>query len=102
LRAVFRDERGADLAAELGSDRDRLEIRARRRKAPRRGDGLVDRRVQTPCALVDQRRQRAEIGVEELGELTPLLDHRHELVLAADRSEDARGPRAAALAAAPA
>src|SRR5213596_1836540 len=47
------DERGADLAPELGADRDRLQVRARRREAPGRGHGLVDRRVQ-PAVLGDQ------------------------------------------------
>ena len=46
LRALLGDERRADLAAELGADRDRLEVRARRREPAGRGDGLVDRRVQ--------------------------------------------------------
>ena len=40
------DERGADLAAELGADRDRLQVRVRRREPARRGDRLVEVRVQ--------------------------------------------------------
>ena len=66
----------ADLAAELGADRDRLQVRVGRREPARRGDGLVERRVQPAVALRDQRRQRAEVGVQELRELAPLLDHR--------------------------
>ena len=54
----LRDERGADLAPELGADRDRLQVRVRRREAPGRGDVLVDRRVQAPV-LADQRRAAA-------------------------------------------
>ena len=73
LRAVGRerlvprlgDERGADLAAELGADRDRLQVRVRRRQATGRGHGLVDRRVQAPV-LGDQARERAEVRVQEL------------------------------------
>ena len=91
------DERGADLAAELGADRDRLQVRVRRREAAGRGDGLVDRRVQAPV-LGDQARQRAEVRVQELRVLAPLLDHADDLVLAADRAQDARVGRVAGLA----
>jgi hypothetical protein len=57
-RARLRDERRADLAPELRADRDRLEVRARRREAAGRGDGLVERRVQAPV-VADQRRAAA-------------------------------------------
>jgi hypothetical protein len=94
------DEGRADLAAELGADRDRLQVRARRRKAPGRRDGLVEGRVQA-AVLADQRRERAEVGVEQLRILAPLLDHADDRVLAADRAEDARVGRVAGLALAP-
>ena len=90
------DERGADLAAELGPDRDRLQVRVRGRQAPGRGDVLVDRRVQPPV-LADQRRQRAEIGVQKLRQLAPLLDHRDDLVVGADRAQDLAVGRVAGL-----
>jgi hypothetical protein len=45
---------GADLAAELGPDRDRLQVRVRRREPPGRGDALVEGRVQA-AVLADQR-----------------------------------------------
>src|SRR6185312_2064456 len=90
-------EGGPDLTAELGADGDRLEIRVRRREAPGRGDRLVDRRVQAPV-FGDQRRQRAEVSVQELRVLAPLLDHTDDLVLAADRAEHARVGRVAGLA----
>ena len=53
LPARLGDERGADLAAELGADRDRLQVRVRRREPAGGGDGLVERRVQAPV-LADQ------------------------------------------------
>ena len=93
----LRDERGADLAAELGADRDRLQVGARRREAAGRGDGLVDRRVEAPV-VADQRRQRAEVGVHELRQLAPLLDHGNDLVVGADRAEHLRVGRVAGLA----
>ena len=52
------DERAADLPAQLGADGDRLEVRVGRREAARRGDGLVDARVQAPVLGRDQARQR--------------------------------------------
>ena len=90
------DERRADLPAEVGADRDRLEVRVRRRQPPGGGDRLVERRVQ-PAVLADQRRQRAEVRVEQLRQLAPLLDHADELVLTADRAQDARIGRVARL-----
>src|SRR5439155_24881989 len=63
-----------------------------------RGDRLVDRRVEAAAALVDQRRQRPEVRVEELRVFPPLLDHLDDRVLAADRPEDARVGRIAGLA----
>ena len=78
---VLGDERRPDLAAEIGPDRDRLQVRVRRREPPRGGDGLVERRVQPAVTLRDQRRQRQQVGVEQLRVLAPLLDHRHDLVV---------------------
>ena len=45
------DERRADLAAQLGPDRDRLQVRVRRREPPGRRDGLVEGRVEPAVAL---------------------------------------------------
>ena len=98
--AGFRDEGRADLAAELGADRDRLEIRVRRREATRRGDRLVEGRVQS-AVRGEQRRQRPEVGVEELRELAPLLHHRHDLVLLANRAQHLGVGRVTGLALAP-
>ena len=48
--------------------------------------------------LADQARQRPEVGVQELRVLPPLLDHANDLVLAADRPQDAGVGRVAGLA----
>ena len=65
------------------------------------GDGLVDRRVEAAVPLVDQRRQRQEIGVEQLRQLAPLLDDGDERVVVADRPQDTGVGRVAGLALAP-
>ena len=92
------DESRADLAAEIGPDRDRLQVGVRRRQPPRGGDGLVERRVQPAVTLRDQRRQRQQVGVEQLRVLAPLLDHRHDLVVGADPAQDTAVGRVARLA----
>src|SRR5213076_1274295 len=66
--AALGDERAPDLASEVRADRDR------RRERAGRGNRLVEVRVQT-SVVADQRWQRAEVGVEQLGQLPPLLDH---------------------------
>ena len=76
---------------------DRLEVRVRGREAPGRGDGLVEGRVQPAVALRDQRRQRQEVGVEQLRVLAPLLDHGHDLVCVAQAAEDPAVGRVAGL-----
>ena len=53
--ALRRDERGADLLAELAADRDVLEVRLDRREAARRRDGLREARVDAPGLRVDVR-----------------------------------------------
>src|SRR5207302_9148192 len=58
--ALLGDERGADLAAELRADRDRLQVRVRRREAARGRDVLIEGRVQ-PLVLPDQRGQRLQV-----------------------------------------
>ncbi len=95
---LLRDEGRADLPSELGADRDRLQVRIRGRKPAGRGSRLVERRVQAAIRLRDQQRQRAEIRVDELRELAPLLDHLDDLVLAAERAKHARVGRVAGLA----
>src|SRR5206468_1530261 len=97
LAAGLGDERGADLAAELRPDRYRLQVRVRRREAARRGHGLVEGRVQAPV-LAEHRRERLEVGIEQLRVLAPLLDHADQLVLAADRAQDTAVRRVPGLA----
>ena len=48
--------------------------------------------------LREQRRQRPEVRVEQLRELAPLLDHRHDRVLVPDRPQHLRVGRVAGLA----
>src|SRR5215203_5781595 len=96
----LRDEGRTDLAPELGANRDRLQVRVRRRQPTRRRDGLVEVRVQTPV-LRQQRRQRLQIRVEELRVLAPLLDHLDDRVVLANRAEHLRVRRVAGLALAP-
>jgi hypothetical protein len=81
-------ERAPDLTAEVGADRDRLQVRVRGREPAGRRDRLVEVRVQ-PAVLAEQRRQRPEVRVEELRQLAPLLDHLDDLVVVPDRAQDA-------------
>ena len=48
LVALAGDERRSNLAAELGAHRDVLQVRLGRRQTAGRGDGLVERRVNSP------------------------------------------------------
>src|SRR5215218_768000 len=73
-------------AAEVGADRDRLQVRVSRREADGGRDRLVEGRVQ-PAVRAEQGRQRLDVRVQELRVLAPLLDHRDDLVFAADRAE---------------
>ena len=52
--AFVRDKCLADFLAVLVADRDILQIRVTGAEASGRGDGLVERRVYTSCARVDQ------------------------------------------------
>ena len=54
--------------------------------------------MQAPVLGRDQLGERAEVGVEQLRVLAPLLDHADDLVLAADRAQDAGVRRVAGLA----
>ena len=72
------DERPPDPPAELGSDRDVLEVRVGRREAPGRGHRLVERRVQPPVGG-DECRQGVDVGRAQLRVRPPfeeLVDHR--------------------------
>ena len=96
--ALLGDERRPDLAAELGADRDRLQVGVGRRQPAGCGNGLVERRVEAAVGRREQRRQRAEVRVEQLRVLAPFLDHGDDLVLAADAPQHAAVGRVAGLA----
>ena len=87
--AVLGHEAGPDLAAQLGPDRDVLEVWVGARQPARGGGRLVEGGVE-PAALVHELGQRVHVGALELGQLPPGLDLLHDLVLAADRLKDAR------------
>ena len=78
-------ERAPNPPPEWRPYRDVLQVRVGRGEATRRGNGLVEGRVQPPV-LGDQRRQRLDIGRAQLGVDAPVedrLDHRmdaHELL----------------------
>ena len=72
----------ADLAAELGADRDVLEVRVGARQAAGGRGRLVEGRVQAAGLVGDQLGQRVEVGRLELRVLAPLLDLGDDLVLA--------------------
>ena len=98
--ALLGDEAGADRAADLGADRDVLQVRVGAREAPGRRRRLVEGRVDAAGLGVDQVRQRVEVGVLQLGQLAPGLDLLDDRVLVADLGEDAGVGREAGLAAA--
>ncbi len=97
--ALFGDEAGADGAADLGPDRDVLQVRVGAGEAAGGGRGLVEGGVDASGLGVDQLRQRVEVGVLQLRQLTPLLDLLDDRVLVADLGEDAGVGREAGFAA---
>ena len=78
------DERGADLAAELRPDRDRLEVRL---EVDRRPVATVWLMVVCSRPSSPMSRKWPEVGVHELRQLAPLLDHGDDLVVGANRTE---------------
>ena len=73
--AVFRcDERRADAAPELGAHGDVLQVGVRARQPARRGNRLVEARVNPAVVDVDELRQGIEVGRLELGQLAVLDD----------------------------
>src|SRR3546814_1988437 len=70
--ARFRHEGVADLAADLGADRDVLEVRVGRTQPPglRAGERIAG--VDAPRAGIDLRLQRIGISALELAELAPV------------------------------
>ena len=60
------DERAPDLAAELGADRDVLQVRVGAAQAPGGGDGLVEAGVHAAGLGMHQQRQRVDVGALQL------------------------------------
>ena len=98
--ALLGDEAGAHGAADLGPDRDVLQVGVGAGEPPGRRRRLVEGRVDAARLGVDQLRQRVEVGVLQLGQLAPGLDLLDDRVLVADLGEDAGVGREAGLAAA--
>jgi hypothetical protein len=73
-----RDEGPPDVSAELGTNRDVLEVRLRRRHASRRGADLIERRVNPPRSTVDHRRERVDVRRLQLRQLTELEQLLHD------------------------
>ena len=89
LVGLARDERPADLASELGADRDVLQVRVRRREPPGRRRGLLERRVHPAVARIDEPRERLEVGRVQLVELAPLKQRVDDRVRVAQLLEHA-------------
>ncbi len=81
---LFGDEAGPDRAADLGADRDVLQVGIGAGEAAGGRRGLVEGGVDASGLGVDQVRQRVEVGVLELGQLAPGLDFLDDRVLVAD------------------
>ena len=87
--ALLGDEAGADLGTKIGAHGDVLQIGVVAGEAPGRGHQLIERAVHAPRVGVDVLRQRLQVGVEQLGELAPLLHGRHYGVLPAQPAQHA-------------
>ena len=74
LPARRRNKGAADLAADLGADRDVLQVGVAAAQAPRHGAGLVEAGVHAAGLRVDQGRQRIDIGAAQLFQLAMLQD----------------------------
>jgi hypothetical protein len=89
-------ERRAQLAAERRANGDVLQVRALRREAAGGGRDLRERRVQA-AVLPEQLGEGQQVGREQLRELAPLLDDRHDRVQVAKLGEHLRVGRVARL-----
>ena len=74
------DEGAADLAANLGADRDVLEVRIAARQPAGCRNRLVERRVDAARVRVDQQRQRVDVGAFQLGERAPFENQTRQVV----------------------
>ena len=90
------DERAADLAAELGLDRNVLKIRIAAAQAPGRRHRLVEARVHAAGFRVHELRQRVDVGAFQLHQPAPLENLPRQIVGERKLLEhfDGRGRRA--------
>ena len=72
--AVVGNEAAPYVGADLGADRDVLEVRVRGREPTRRRDGLVEARVQPSRPRVHEDRQRVHVRAAQLVQLAVLDD----------------------------
>jgi hypothetical protein len=78
--SAFGDEGAPDLAADLGPDRDVLQVGVAAAQPSCCRDGLVEARVHAPGVGVDQGGQRVDIRALQLLEAAPLEDELGQLV----------------------
>ena len=74
------DERAPDLAADVGPDRNVLQVRIAAAQAPGRGHRLVEAGVHAAGVGIDERRQRVDVGALQLLQAAPLEDQLRQLV----------------------
>ena len=87
--ALLGDEAGAHGPTDLGPDRDVLQVGIGAGEAAGGRRRLVEGGVDAAGRGIDQIGQRVEVGVLQLGQLTPGLDLLDNRVLVADLSKDA-------------
>ena len=74
------DEGAPDLPAELGPDRNVLQIRVAAAQPSGRGDGLIEAGVNAAGVGVDQLRQRVDVGALQFLQRPPLENEPRQLV----------------------
>ena len=74
------DERAADVAPDLGADRDVLQVGIAAAQAPGRGDRLVEAGMDAAGLGVDQLRQRVDVRALQLLQAAPLEHQLRQLV----------------------
>ena len=91
--AGFGDEGAADLAAEVGADRDVLQIGVAARQSSGGGDRLVEGRVHAAGLRVHQLRQRVDVGALQLLQAAPVEDESRQVVCGRQFLEHLHGRR---------
>ena len=87
------DERAPDLAAELGANRDVLQVGIAAAQTPGRRPRLVEARVHAAGLRVDQLRQRIDVRAFQLLQRPPLEDEARQLVREGELLEHFHGGR---------